>query len=144
MMKNNNITDTLKEKGLKVTPQRIRVMEAIIELDGKHPMADQIIHIIRRNDPNISVGTIYNVLDTFVKHNLIKKLKTEKGIMRYDGNTKNHHHIYSHSDDEIADFTNEDLDDMLNAFFAKHRIKDFSIESINLNINGNFNNNHKK
>ncbi|MDD4755969.1 MAG: transcriptional repressor, partial [Prolixibacteraceae bacterium] len=84
MNKKLEIRDLIANKGLKVTPQRMRVLEAIYELNN-HPTAENILEFIRKNDPNIGAGTVYNVLDTLVENNLIKKVKTEKDIMRYDG-----------------------------------------------------------
>lgn len=88
-----NIRNRLIEKGLKVTPQRMIILEAIYRLDN-HPTAEQIIEYIRQEHPNIATGTVYKVLETLVSNNLVRKVKTEKDIMRYDGKTGNHHHLY--------------------------------------------------
>ena len=87
------IADKLSEKGLRVTPQRIAILGAIIKLNS-HPTADKIIEYIKKNHPNISVGTVYKVLDSFVENKLLKKVKTESGIMRYDPSQSYHHHLY--------------------------------------------------
>ncbi len=85
--------EKLQEKGLKVTPQRVAIFKAILELDN-HPTADDINAFIKTDYPNISVGTVYKVLDTFVENKLLIKVKTEKDIMRYDPHLTNHHHLY--------------------------------------------------
>ena len=77
------IANKLSEKGLRVTPQRIAILGAILKLKN-HPTAENIIEYIKTNHPNISVGTVYKVLDSFVENSLLKKVKTEGGIMRYD------------------------------------------------------------
>ena len=93
MNRSIEIRDKLSATGLKVTPQRMRVMDAIYTLDN-HPTADNIIAYVRKTDPNIGSGTVYKVLETLVEKNLIKKVKTEKDVMRYDGILENHHHLY--------------------------------------------------
>lgn len=133
----NKIRDKLAEKGLKVTPQRMRVMEAINKLDN-HPTAENIITFIRKNDPNIGSGTVYKVLETLVEKKLITKVKTEKDIMRYDGIIENHHHLYCKECDYIEDFSNEELDKILHKFFEENQIDNFIIDGIKLNISGNF------
>ena len=139
------IRDLISETGIKVTPQRMRVLEAIYKLDN-HPTAENIIDFIRKNDPNIGSGTVYKVLETLVDKNLIKKVKTEKDVMRYDGNVKNHHHLYCIQCDYIEDYVNEKLDKLLNDFFKENKIDNFTIEDIKVSITGNFikhkNNNH--
>ncbi len=74
MNKSLEIRDLISAKGIKVTPQRMRVLEAIYKLNN-HPTAENILAYIKKNDPNISSGTVYKVLETFVEKNLIKKVK---------------------------------------------------------------------
>ncbi|WP_073000355.1 Fur family transcriptional regulator [Mariniphaga anaerophila] len=131
------IRDLISGKGLKVTPQRMRVMEAIYKLNN-HPTADNIIAYIRKNDPNVGSGTVYKVLETLVENKLIKKVKTERDIMRYDGILENHHHLYCIQCDYIEDYKNEKLDKLLKDFFVENEIENFVIEDVKLSINGNF------
>ncbi len=132
-----DIRNSLSNKGLKVTPQRMRILEAIYKLNN-HPTAEQIITFIRKHDPNIGSGTVYNVLDTLVQNGLIKKVKTEKDIMRYDGLVENHHHLYCRECDYIEDYTNKKLDGLLKKFFEENEIENFKIDEIKLQIAGNF------
>lgn len=137
MNRSIEIRDKISAKGLKVTPQRMRVMEAIYNLNN-HPTAENIIEFIRKNDPNIGSGTVYKVLETLVENNLIKKVKTDKDIMRYDGILETHHHLYCIQCDYIEDYKNEKLDKLLKDFFEENEIENFTIEDIKLNISGNF------
>lgn len=134
-----NFREKLQEKGLKVTPQRVAIFEAILELDN-HPTADDIIAFIKTDYPNISVGTVYKVLDTFVENKLLKKVKTEKDIMRYDPHLTNHHHLYCAETERIEDFEDEKLNELIGDYFKKNRIKNFKIQDIKLQITGKFNN----
>jgi len=132
-----DIRNLISGHGLKVTPQRVRVLEAVFQLDG-HPTADRIIAYVREKDPNIGSGTIYKVLDTFVKQEIIKKVMTDKGVMRYDGVMHNHHHLYCIEKNLIEDYHNEKLDELLTKFFEENAIENFAIEGIQLQISGNF------
>lgn len=127
----------IKSAGLKVTPQRIAVLEAIDEL-GSHPTADNIIDFIRKKHPGIAIGTVYNVLGVLVEKKLIAKVKTERDIMHYDGILDPHHHLYCASSDRIEDYMDKDLDEMLMAYFQKKGISGFTIEEIKLQIKGEF------
>jgi len=131
------IKDKLVEKGLKVTPQRIAILESIYTL-GNHPTADMIMDYIKEAHPGIASATVYKVLDAFVEKQLVKRVKTEKDIMRYDGILENHHHLYCSESEEIIDYKNDELDQMLASFFKKNQIGDFKIEEIKLQINGKF------
>ena len=50
----NFFREKLQEKGLKVTPQRVAIYEAIAKLNN-HPTAENVIEYIKANHPNISV-----------------------------------------------------------------------------------------
>lgn len=127
----------LKEKGLKITPQRIAIYEAVEQLKN-HPSAENIIDYIKTNHPYISVGTVYKILNTFVDNKLLKKVKSEKDIMRYDAFLDHHHHLYCIDTDKIADYEDEELDALVQAYFEKKKIKNFKIEEIKLQITGRF------
>lgn len=134
---NKFITDKLHEKGLKVTPQRVAIYEAVLKLNN-HPTAENIIDYIKSNFPNISVGTVYKVLDSFVENNLLKRVKTEKDIMRYDAVLSNHHHLYCAETDRIEDYEDITLHELLVEYFQKNSIKNFTIQDIKLQITGKF------
>ncbi len=132
-----DIKSKLSEKGLKITPQRMSILEAIYSIN--HPTADDIIKYIRQKHSNIATGTVYKVLDTFVQKGLIKKITTDKDVIRYDGLTIHHHHLHSSESVIIKDYIDEELDKILTEYFKKKKIDDFKIEEISLQIKGKFN-----
>lgn len=136
-MDRKEIAKKLAGKGLRVTPQRVAIFGAILQLNN-HPTAENIIAYIKENYPNISVGTVYKVLDSFVENNLLKKVKTEEGIMRYDPLQANHHHLYCEETDRIEDYEDENLDKLITEYFEKKGIKNFNIQNIQLQITGKF------
>ena len=133
----SQIKDKLVGKGLKVTPQRMAILEAIYTLNN-HPTAEMILEYIKGTHPGISSATVYKVLDALEENRLIRKVKTDKDIKRYDGILDTHHHLYSSESDEIKDYMNTELNMLLAEFFRKNKIADFEIEEIRLQINGKF------
>jgi len=131
------IQGKLKNKGLKVTPQRTAILEAVYKLDN-HPTAENIINYIRQTHPNVASGTVYNVLDVLVASKLVKKVKTDRDIMRYDGIMDHHHHMYCSECDKIEDYFDNDLDELLRNYFRKKNFPGFKIENIVLQIKGKF------
>ena len=132
------LREKLQEKGLKVTPQRVVIYEAIVKLKN-HPTAENVIAYIKANHPNISVGTVYKVLDSLVENQLLKKVKTENDIMRYDAVISNHHHLYCAETDRIEDYEDEKLNTLINEYFKINKIKNFKVQDIKLQITGKFN-----
>jgi Fur family transcriptional regulator, peroxide stress response regulator len=142
-MKVEEFSNKLIGKGLKVTPQRIAILEAIVKLNN-HPTAENIIEYIRKNHPNIATATVYKVLDALVSSKLIKKVKTERDIMRYDAIMESHHHLYCSESDRIEDYNDNELNELLEKYFEKKGIPGFKIEDIKLQIIGQFTNIKKK
>lgn len=136
-MKDVNSIEKLKHKRLKVTPQRVAILQAIYDLNN-HPTADNIIQYIGKKYPNIAVGTVYKVLDSFVENGLLNRVKTENGVMRYDPMVENHHHLYCSESDKIEDFEDPELDMLITNYFNKKEIENFNIKDIKLQITGTF------
>ncbi|MCB2221598.1 MAG: transcriptional repressor [Bacteroidetes bacterium] len=136
-MRFNDLKEVLVGKGLKITPQRLVVLEALAEMDY-HPTADNIMAFIRKNHPNIAVGTVYKTLETFVDKGIIQKVKTEKDVMRYDAITENHHHLYCSESDRIENYFDDELNTLLSDYFKQKKIPGFHIEDVKLQILGKF------
>jgi Fur family transcriptional regulator, peroxide stress response regulator len=136
-MKGSEIRFKLNEKGLKITPQRIVILEAIAALRN-HPTAENIIDHVRKKHPNIATATVYKVLDTLEENELIVRVKTEKGIMRYDAIVEKHHHLYSAGSDRIEDYFDTELNELIDDYFKRRGIPDFKIDNIKLQIIGKF------
>lgn len=137
-MKKEIIGTSLKDNNLKVTPQRIAVLEALNNLKD-HPTADKIKEYVVKNHPNVAVGTIYKTLETFVEKGLVKKVKTDKDVMRYDAILDKHHHLYCENTERIEDFFDDQLNEILEKYFKKKKIPNFKVKDIKLQIIGTFN-----
>lgn len=135
----SELKNRLTEKGLKVTPQRIAVLDALMKLKN-HPPAEKVIKHVRKSHPNIAVGTVYNVLETLAENEIIRKVKTDSDVMKYDAVLENHHHLYCSQSDEIKDYFDNELDTIIKGYFKKKKIQGFKIEEIKLQINGRFTN----
>lgn len=132
------IREILSENGLKVTPQRVAVYEAISNMQN-HPNAEAIIDYIKQKYPNIAIGTVYNTLETFVTKGIINRMKTNGDVMRYDAVLKRHHHLYSTDARRIEDYYDEELNEYIAGFIKKKQIPNFTVEDVNVQIVGKFN-----
>ena len=132
------IIKRLNEAGLKITPQRVAVMQTLCKL-RMHPTAEELFAEVSKTIPGLSPTTIYNTLDTFVEKGLIKRVKTDADVMRYDAITEHHHHLYCAVSDRMEDYFDNELDEMLSAYFERKQIKGFRISDIRLQLMGDFN-----
>lgn len=98
----DHTTDTLREIGLKVTPQRIAILRL---LDGNkdHPSADRIYTEIVKEHPSISFATVYNTLTKLAQSGKIQELDIDPGRKRFDPCTESHSHFYCKVCGEVFD-----------------------------------------
>jgi len=135
----NEVGKRLKESGLRVTPQRVAVLEALME-GNNHPSADDVVRIVREQYPNIAVGTIYHILDNLVQKGILNKVQTEQNVVRYDAVIEPHIHLYSGEENRIEDYFDKELMELVKNYLKKNRIIDFEVNRINLQLIGEFKN----
>ena len=142
MMKIKDYRIELKKNGLRVTPQRLAVCEAVDMLHD-HPTAEEVSQFIRKKHPDIATGTVYKTLDTLVEKDIIRRVKTDSGLLRYDAVKDTHHHIYCTHCDRIEDYYDDELTEMIYNYFEKKQIPDFIIGEVKLQIVGKFTDNRE-
>jgi Fe2+ or Zn2+ uptake regulation protein len=80
----------LREAGLKITPQRMAVVECLIG-DVTHPTANALYERLRPRFPSMSVATIYNTLSALDAIGRCRRLDLG-GPSRFDPNVQPHDH----------------------------------------------------
>ena len=65
----------LKEKGLKVTRQRLVVLEVLAENPEEHLTAEEIYERVKADNPDIGLATVYRTVQLLLELELIRKLK---------------------------------------------------------------------
>lgn len=87
----NHIIDELRQKGLRMTPQRMMIVAAI-ENSTNHISAEEIYAQVTEKYPNVNVSTVYRTLDTLEEMKLVTKTDLGDGRVRYHPANKGHHH----------------------------------------------------
>ncbi|RLQ92354.1 peroxide-responsive transcriptional repressor PerR [Falsibacillus albus] len=103
--------DTLKETGVRITPQRHAILEYLIS-SMSHPTADDIYKALEGKFPNMSVATVYNNLRVFREVGLVKELTYGDSSSRFDFVTTDHYHVICESCGKIVDFHYPGLDEV--------------------------------
>ena len=84
--------ETLKAKGIQVTPQRLAIFEQLMGRKD-HPSAEMIFNEIKDDFPSLTLVTVYNTLQKLESTNLCIKVNPLHTSARYDGNTALHQHL---------------------------------------------------
>jgi Fur family transcriptional regulator, peroxide stress response regulator len=102
LKESDRIVQTLKERGLRVTPQRFAVYANLLNRDD-HPTAEQLLQDLNQDVPTSSQSTVYSSLEALCKAGLIREVLLEEGVCRYDANIAQHHHFRCQGCNRIED-----------------------------------------
>ena len=83
--------EVLQEKGYRLTPQRMMVIEALHGADG-HISAEEIYEQLHGRYPYSNISTVYRTLELLKKLNLVTETDFGDGRVRYHIAGKGHHH----------------------------------------------------
>jgi Fur family ferric uptake transcriptional regulator len=86
----------LRTNGLKVTNQRIAILEVLNNRPGKHLTAEEIYDYVRKGYPDIGLATVYRTIQLLSDLSLIDKLNLGDGYVRYEIGAKNHEESCHH------------------------------------------------
>jgi Fur family peroxide stress response transcriptional regulator len=103
--------DTLKQTGVRITPQRHAILEFLVD-SMTHPTADDIYKALEGKFPNMSVATVYNNLRVFREVGLVKELTYGDASSRFDFVTSDHYHVICEKCGKIVDFHYPGLDEV--------------------------------
>ena len=128
--------EMLKEKGLKVTNQRLLVLEVLADHRDKHMTAEDIYELVKEDCPEIGLATIYRTVQVLLDLHVIDKVTFDDGFTRYELNGEEsasghrHHHaictgcgkVYSLESD-LLDSLEEEVMEKLGFLVTNHEVK---------------------
>jgi Fe2+ or Zn2+ uptake regulation protein len=80
----------MREKGLKLTPQRLAIIDVLVEKNPLHPSARVIYDSAKQRTKGLSLSTVYYTLNELSRHGIIKMLEFDKMEDRYEGTLTDH------------------------------------------------------
>ena len=83
---------TLRNKGLRLTPQR-RMIVDIIHHNPEHLMAEDIINHVQKHMPGVNKSTIYRTLDLLEQAGCVYKSSSGNGHIYHHAEEGHHHHL---------------------------------------------------
>lgn len=114
----------IKEAGLKLTPQRREVYETMMQL--RHATVEDIIERVQSRNKEVTVSTIYRILDSFCSANILSFIyHPDTGKCYYDITVAEHHHLFDGT--TIDDFADSELSRLIREYLER---KNFSVEEI--------------
>lgn len=88
---------------MRYSRKREIIKEAVYQ-NRIHPTADEVYEIVRRTNPEISLGTIYRNLNLLAEQGELRKLSMAGGPDRFDGTLEPHQHTQCVKCGKVEDF----------------------------------------
>ncbi len=98
----DRVLERLHAHDIKPTPQRVEVATLLFSRPC-HMSADQILQKLRAGGSGISKATVYNTLNLFSRHGILREIAVDPDRLVYDSTTAVHHHFYDESNNELFD-----------------------------------------
>lgn len=119
----------LRERGAKVTAQRIAIMR---NLQGRtdHPSVDTIYKELSVDYPTMSVATVYSTAQLLADAGLIKILSIDDKRVYFDPNTATHGHFLCKCCKKVSDFEIDETSLFRSAAASKNNIAQIEVAEI--------------
>ena len=77
---------------MKYSRQRELILKTLKE-NCIHPTAEQLYELIRREEPTVSLATVYRNLNLLAENGIVKKIEGLDGTAHFDHQTFDHYHF---------------------------------------------------
>lgn len=113
--------EMLKEKGLKVTNQRLLVLQVLAEHRDLHLTAEDIFELVKEDYPEIGLATIYRTVQLLLEMQLVDRITLDDGCVRYEigdsfekgsENKHHHHHLICRGCGKVEAFRDDLLEEL--------------------------------
>jgi Fur family transcriptional regulator, ferric uptake regulator len=124
----------IEERGLKHSRQRERIAQVFFEMGG-HVTVEQLVVRVRREDPRVSVATVYRTMKLLTDCGLAAARQFNGGHTRFEPavGRAHHDHLICTGCGDIVEFANEKIE-ALQALVARRH--GFEAESHRLELYG--------
>jgi Fe2+ or Zn2+ uptake regulation protein len=88
----NQYTSQLRERGYRMTPQRMAILHVLHHADG-HLSPTEVYERASRDIPGLTEPTVYRTLDFLAENGLVCSAHAGGGHLVYEITKANHHHL---------------------------------------------------
>lgn len=94
-----------------------------------HPSVEEVYQDLKKDHPNLSLGTVYRNLNYLAEAKMIRKLDIGEQIVHYDGNMAKHFHFICQKCHEVYDIYNNISDNVISELknATQHQVDDMNI-----------------
>lgn len=106
-------------RGLRMTDQR-RVVARVIEGASDHPDVEELYARASREDPRISLATVYRTVKLLQEAGILDKLEFGDGRARYEDAERDHHdHLIDVHSGRVIEFVDPEIEQLQERIAAR-------------------------
>ncbi|MCF2612584.1 MULTISPECIES: Fur family transcriptional regulator [Fusobacterium] len=117
---------------MKYSKQRELILNYILTHEG-HPTADIIYSSLKKDNPKLSLGTVYRNLLKLVESNEIRKVSLPEQVDKFDKNLKPHAHLKCKICGSLTDISSIEIEKFIKNISIE---QDIIIEKFNILFDG--------
>ncbi len=89
------VYEKMREEDIKLTQQRRLIIKLLVKHQDSHPSADELHQLVRGEDPDVGLATVYRTLDLLERLNVAQAVSFGDGRTRYElaSEPHQHHHL---------------------------------------------------
>lgn len=107
----SSLRQTLHRRGLRMTPQRQLVLDAVRHLG--HATPEQICSQVQRAAPAVNITTVYRTLDLLERLGLVRHTHLGHGAPNYSEQEHQHVHLVCHGCGALAEAPTDLMEDLV-------------------------------
>jgi len=106
-----NVTDWLKEGGLRPTRQRLALASLLVgDGQNRHVTAESLYALSSGSGERVSLATVYNTLRAFCEAGLLNEVVVDGSKSYFDTRTDDHPHFYWEDSHTLTDAPADELE----------------------------------
>ncbi len=104
-----DVSELLKQAGLRPTRQRMALGELLFANDDRHVTAEMLHEEAVATAFPVSLATVYNTLRQFTEAGLLRAIAVDGARTYFDTNTSKHHHFLNENDGRLIDIPTDSM-----------------------------------
>ncbi|GAA0506192.1 transcriptional repressor [Saccharopolyspora subtropica] len=126
-----SLRSTLHQRGMRMTPQRQLVLDAVRELG--HATPEQVCRKVQGTASTVNITTVYRALDLLEELGLVRHTHLGHGAPTYSVEEHEHVHLACHRCGGIDEVSTELLDDLARLLLEQ---RGFALDATHLALSG--------
>ncbi|MHB2020613.1 MAG: Fur family transcriptional regulator [Candidatus Xenobia bacterium] len=95
MSRGREIAERLRDRGLRLTPQRAVILEIVAEKEGHRHLTAQEVYVDARDRlPGLNAATVYRTLEALHQAGLVDMMVTGSSVVRFSLHDPEHRHCH--------------------------------------------------